>query len=264
MNTSYLSVAIFIFFISSLSGCDNSLDAFQENRAAYSVYGYLNVNADTNFVRVHDLDVPLLPDSTRMLNATVSLTNTATGQTQVLQDSVIRFDSVYTHNFFTTMDIKFETPYRLNIDGPDGKNMSVSTVTPNNAKTSIQVNTVRYLIKWFPVDPKSRITYSISKTPFNLENKNNKEGSCYFTDPSGVVHIKPGFCQVITLGNVNFKQLIIPKEVLDLLKISSKFYVAYNHYAPDTFEPVETKDSLAVPGGSGDFGAFYKDTLLMQ
>lgn len=268
IRTKYIAKTLLFLVLSGmLASCDNSIDAFQDDKGSYSVYGNLGVNQDTNFVRVYDLSTPLLTDSTRELDAQITLTNMETGQMQVLQDSIIRFDSIYTHNFFTTLDINYDTGYRLTVRGSDGKELSVTTTTPQKANTLIRENSIQLIIKWFPVTPEGIFRYSISKTSFNLGNNNKKEGVCFFYDLEGRLQVAPGFCSIIMEDPVNFRRLFIPKALFTLINNGTEkdttfqFYIAYYHYSPDAFRPITTLDSLAIPGGAGSFGSYYKDTV---
>lgn len=108
--------AIFWFFLS----CDNSLDPLDEEKGAYSIYGYLNLYKDINYIRVKNLNITYLQDSTN-IDAEVTLENIYSGATEILEDTIVVFDSLKTHNFCRTMDIQPHIEYRVSVEGSDGK-----------------------------------------------------------------------------------------------------------------------------------------------
>lgn len=76
MKTINKSILFIIFAAVSFSGCDNTFQPFVQGKVPYSVYGYLEAGRDTNFVRVAELDNPLLADSTQNLNIKKSRSRT--------------------------------------------------------------------------------------------------------------------------------------------------------------------------------------------
>lgn len=114
------------------AGCDPSVDSFEDNGLDYSIFGYLNASADTQFVRVEPLRDGMLTRAPENLDAEVTLTNLATDRTVSLQDSLFRYiDDATAHNFYTTFDIKPTTPYRLLVQGPGEAESQVQTTVPD-------------------------------------------------------------------------------------------------------------------------------------
>ena len=102
------------------TACDQSFVPIQPSDLQFSVFGYLDAAADTQWIRVSPLRSTILtaPGS---LGATVSLEELGTGRTIVLRDSLFRFsanpevgsDGVYLHNFWTTETIEPGATYRF-------------------------------------------------------------------------------------------------------------------------------------------------------
>ncbi len=121
-----------------LIGCDPTVDPFQENDQHYSIFGYLNVTADTQFIRVEKLRDGQATQAPPTLNVTVQLTNVATDETVTLQDSLVHFFGDATaHNFYTTADIAPNTTYRLVVEGPNGAVSRAETTTPRRPRTTV-------------------------------------------------------------------------------------------------------------------------------
>jgi len=101
-------------------GCEPSFDPIHENDRHYSVFGYLNASADTQFVRIEKLRDSLATGTLTKLDATVTLTNTSTGQTVTMQDSLFEYPQGRAHNYYTTMEIVPNGSYKLVVKGPAG------------------------------------------------------------------------------------------------------------------------------------------------
>lgn len=115
-----------------LGGCDPTVDSFQESELDYSIFGYLNASADTQFVRVEPLRDGMLTRAPERLEADVRLTNLATGRTVSLRDSLFRYlDDTAVHNFYTTADVEPATTYRLRVRGPEGAESHVRPTVPD-------------------------------------------------------------------------------------------------------------------------------------
>lgn len=112
-----------------LVGCENTLDPLSGERG-FTIHGFVNVSAERHFIRVRDLKSPLTADATRTLDATVILRNVETGAATPMQDSVVIFQDVYTHNFWAEVDIAPATQYQVIVEGPDGTTTTATTQTP--------------------------------------------------------------------------------------------------------------------------------------
>lgn len=131
-----------ICFISAFSvlliTCDNTLSPIDENKGVFSVYGYLDVEEEINYIRVKDLNTPLDADTTGSIDAEVMLEDLDTGTLDTLQDTVVEFDGVNTHNYYSAMDILYENKYRLTIERSDGEKVTVTATSPK--RTNVEVS----------------------------------------------------------------------------------------------------------------------------
>ncbi len=110
------------------TGCDDSFQPLQENNQYnFTISGYLDTSADTQWVRVgtvrESIDEPPDPDGIQ-----VTLEDLQSDETVIMYDSV--FTSQNFLNYWTTMDIKQEQTYRITAEGADGKTSRVTVTTP--------------------------------------------------------------------------------------------------------------------------------------
>jgi hypothetical protein len=193
----------------------------------------------------------LIGDSTRHIDATVTLENLETGATEVLEDTIVMFNDVYTHNFRSTMDIVQKTRYRLRVERSDGKTLSATSLTPVISNVSLAPDTIycRSLVTFTlePIIEGSLILiwggFDYNGKRFWKRIKDNSVGNdngTYF-----VRLFRPGS---LLPGDVNCDDLD-----------TDNFYIKYTHYGPNFFGDVS--QSLQITGGAGQFGGLYRDTL---
>jgi hypothetical protein len=115
----------------TLNSCDNSFQPYQENDAYFfSIYGYLDVSADTQWVRVaparEEFNMPpTIPD------IRVTLEHLQSGDTAVMNDSLVVPGNGFNYlNFWTSMDINYGQTYCLQAERADGAASRVKVTLP--------------------------------------------------------------------------------------------------------------------------------------
>lgn len=252
-HTTLLSLLITLTIGAVIVGCDNTLSTFDDQQGFYSIYGALDLDEDVNYIRVKDLSEPLHENAGRELEAEVTLENLDRQESEVLEDSVVEFDGIYTHNFRTTMAIRPDERYRVRVEGPGEESTEAITKAPRRSESRIN-----------PVSPDCSTNVDII-----FENVEN---------PSDIV-VTIGFrlqrsdfqfsYQPRERENSNSVRVeFIPKHLIDNTLpqdrgdvwchnlSSDSLYVNYTHYSPGFFENISS-DTLDIPGGASRFGAVY-------
>jgi hypothetical protein len=107
--------------VTTLAGCEESFSPIQPSELQFSVYGYLDAAADTQWIRVTPIR-PTLFTSPEPLGATVTLERVGSGRVVELRDSVFDYsqrdpeigsDGVYAHNYWTAEPIETGAAYRF-------------------------------------------------------------------------------------------------------------------------------------------------------
>lgn len=128
MHTIFL-LTLLATLIACFTSCDTTFEPMQENNQYhFSVYGYLDVSADTQWVRVTPIRDQLRPTG-EPLDATVTLENLSSGETMVMNDSLIQILGETVPVAWTTEKIEPDTPYRFRVES-DTKSLA-ETHTPN-------------------------------------------------------------------------------------------------------------------------------------
>ncbi|NGP76141.1 hypothetical protein G3570_05830 [Balneolaceae bacterium YR4-1] len=258
------------FFLLFYTGCDNSIQPLDRENGVYSIYGALDLRDDMNFVRIKDLNRTLQQDTSGVIDATVIIEDLQSGVSDVMQDSIVAFDGVKTHNFYTGMEILPDTRYRVSVERSDGRTVSAEAETPSYSQTNVEPVMEDCLtpihVTFDPVEERINLSLNIG---FNYD------GEIQWVPYRESIGAGPGD---INNGEKSETFTFIPKTVLDEFTGASnpfssgaeaigchqldndQFYVRYTHYGPNSFESA-TSDSIQIPRGTGRLLSLYKDTL---
>lgn len=256
---------IMLIIVMAFSACDNSLDPLDKDKGGYSLYGYLNLYKDVNYIRVKNLNTSLEQDTTGEIDAEVTFENLDNGLTETLEDTIVEFEGIETHNFKTTLDIRPETKYRVEVKRSDGKITSATATTPPIAETDVDpigANCItQFDLSFEPVQGQLALQADIG---FSYEGKIYWVRANRFLYESGekvIISVTPfrileGIFAAPPGPNGSYQEGEVFCHELD----NDTFDVRYTHYGPDLFTNT-ISDTLQIPGGAGRFGALYRDSF---
>jgi len=140
LKTGFIS-GIILSALFMLQSCDQEFNPLQENDYyLFSVNGYLNVHADTQWVRVMPIGTELNPSDESNPPALVTLSRHSDGKIVTLKDSLFRFnETVFVRNYYTTESILPEENYILTAENKAGEQSTASITTPS-AIDSVDIN----------------------------------------------------------------------------------------------------------------------------
>jgi hypothetical protein len=126
-----------------LGGCDEPFEPFRDNSdAPFSMFGYLDLRADTQWVRVTPVRQNLLA-AAAPIDAVVTLENLRTGRTVTLRDSAFAFvdgrvgGTAHVHNFWTPERLEPGSTYRLRATRSDGASSSAVVELPSDNELTV-------------------------------------------------------------------------------------------------------------------------------
>ncbi|MCW9707448.1 hypothetical protein [Fodinibius salsisoli] len=136
---------LMIGFLIPIAGCESNFEPLQENdQYAYSVYGTLDVYADTQWVRVTPIHDTFISSKVDSNNTKVTLTQTSTGKTVQLNDSLFVFGGdAYVWNYWTTEEIHPKEEYVIEAEGANGLYSSAQLTVPD----SLSLPLVKYSVE---------------------------------------------------------------------------------------------------------------------
>lgn len=125
------SIASLLAALFLLTGCETSFDVFGESDTYFSLHGFLDASADTQWVRIEALQDSLLIN-TRPLDAVVTLTHLATGRTSTWHDSLFQYvEGATAYNYWSADPILPLETYRLQVERSDGASSAVTITLPD-------------------------------------------------------------------------------------------------------------------------------------
>lgn len=127
-----LLLTLTVSVVVAISGCDDTFEPLQTNdKYAFSMYGTLDVTADTQWVRVMPIGDRLFNNKPEPNGTVVTLKNLETNISVTLEDSLFEFGGpAYVWNYYTTTALEPETMYELRAVAPDGRASSATVMTP--------------------------------------------------------------------------------------------------------------------------------------
>lgn len=248
-------------------GCDETVEPFSE-AGAYSVYGNLSFQDEAHFFRIRPLKQPL-DSSAESLDATVTLTNLSNGKTRTLRDSVITFEGIRTHNYWTTFKVEPTTTYELKVEDPEKQTTTVRTTTPTDADPVVvpaqgaecgDGMEVRFREAESPVEVYVGFRYEEKKhwvRRANVESVSGREDKVLRFSLSGV------------LGSVIPTGLREPPPCTQLDDPTLQIAVLYSDPERNVEEAslqvtIDPTQQERVENGVGFFGAYRRDTITAE
>lgn len=113
------------------AGCDNSVEPFIESDRYFTIFGYLDTAADTQFVRVTPFRRDIGGSGDPQIDAMVTSTELESGVVQEWRDSVITFDDgSIGHVFYAQFRPLPGRTYRFDVQSSDGNAAWAETIVP--------------------------------------------------------------------------------------------------------------------------------------
>lgn len=157
---SFHSLALVLLVAAGLlsAGCEEGVNPFTNTDRYFSVYGYLDPAADTQFVRVVPLRQRIEVPAPGPLDVQVTVEDLETGTTYPLRDSLVTFaDGSYGHVFYALFEPIHDHAYRLTVRRPDGPTTTAETTVPPFAYAEVgapvaQGGATTQRIRWYGID----------------------------------------------------------------------------------------------------------------
>lgn len=250
------------------------IDALEDEKGIYSIYGALNLDENPNYIRIKDLRTALGADSSN-LNATVEFENLEIGAAAILRDSVVKFGDISTNNFILNEDLKPRNSYRITVTRPDGNSVSSIATTPGVTVHSITPNET--------VDCFSEIQLVFENVlpseQIRLEVTIDSYESRTFEVSRFCTFDREGNAALLTLTTRDFLGMLFPAKGVNLITCrgteseitcedleSPKITIRYLHLGPEwqrvyPLYPNDPEDIMDVENGLGFFGGYRDETI---
>ena len=132
----------------ALPACDDTFVPIERDTVFYSIHGYLDASADTQWIRVMPVRDLEMTDSSP-LDAVVFLDEVESGKRVEMADSIFHFpaanpdvggEGIYVHNFWTTEPILPGATYRLSATVNGGPTAEATISIPERLEITVQTD----------------------------------------------------------------------------------------------------------------------------
>jgi|GEM_PF-477255 len=264
-KTSKANYLLFIFVFISISSCDSAIDPLDKETGVYAVYGVLDLNKETNFIRVRDLNVPFTLEATEFLDAKVTLEHLNSGSTYTLESERKEYDGVYLHNFKFNEFVIPDNTYQLTVTRSDGRIVNMTIETPTKPTPQIApINQNCFTPITFKLDPLYESTLVLQIGYFTGASSDRDDSKFYKWSSPYI--FKPDSTKNKRIVTYSF----LPKEELsrvspfrgrkcsEILR-EEIIYINYTHYGAGFYEKVFEQEFDIMD--TQQFGPLYYDTL---
>lgn len=133
----YLGIACVCAF--GVAGCEEDVTAVTGTDRAFSLYGVLQPQADTQFISVYPISDQLRRTTPEPLDAEITLTDLTTDETHHLRDSVkVQEDGDYAHFFWAPLRAQHDHTYRIEARNDRDQVSSVELTVPPAGTLAVQ------------------------------------------------------------------------------------------------------------------------------
>lgn len=123
-----------------LSACEDSVDPILENNRQFTLFGTLDMNQDTQFVRVIPIRTTLRPDPDVLSQIAFASTDLTSGETRVWDDSLLTFeDGTVGLVFYAPLRIRPGHTYRVEVTSPLLELATVAETTVPELPTTVTI-----------------------------------------------------------------------------------------------------------------------------
>ena len=128
------------------SACEEGVDPILESDRFFSLYGFLDMNRDTQFVRVDEVRPTLAITDASPIDAQFTSIDLVTGDVLEWRDSVFSFDNgTYAHIFYAPFRVIPSHTYQMEAVRSDGATSLAVTTVPERPLPQIQEPIIRFV-----------------------------------------------------------------------------------------------------------------------
>ena len=262
------------------AGCDDTITPIVGEERPFTLWGFLDAEADTQKVRVFTIEERLGLDRAGPIDAVVTSIDLDTGERRQWTDSEITFaDGSVGHVFWSPFRAEFEHSYRLEVARSDGAASSVEVTIPPRVEVDLVNPTTRTifpaLIRGRPPSlVKVEVVYdAITLPPANpwppgsptppavrLPVSVSYDGRQEPTEDGWEIEIN--MREDFLVVQDEFERNCLTKDLIALRRVDFRFLAADEQWVPPggSFEPdllIEPGTFSNVENGFGFFGGGY-------
>ena len=125
------SLIINLVLLIGILGCESRFEPLEESDEVFSMFGVLDLHADTQWVRIMPIGESFISRDTAQTDVRVTLINMASGERVELNDSLFQFSDAYAWNYWTPYTLSANQEYKIIATAADGRQSSVDITIPS-------------------------------------------------------------------------------------------------------------------------------------
>ncbi len=163
-------VASFVLAI-GLGACEESVNPILESDQQFTIFGTLDMDQDTQYVRVIPIRRTLETDASAPLNVTFTSTDLVAGETITWRDSLVGFpDGSFGHVFYTPLRLRPGHTYRVEVRSPDSDIVtSAETTLPAEPQAIVMPEEVEFILTTQVRASQQILWQGLSQEPYSIE-----------------------------------------------------------------------------------------------
>jgi hypothetical protein len=128
-----------LLLATAFAGCDStSVDPFISTDRYFSIYGSLDMQLTTQFLRVEAIDTQFGADDPTVIDAVVRSIDLNSSETEIWRDSLITFsDDTHGHVFMSRLRVRAGHKYRIEVERSDGAVTWAETTVPAEPRAEV-------------------------------------------------------------------------------------------------------------------------------
>ncbi len=154
-----------------LSACEESVNPILESNQRFTIFGTLDMDLDTQYVRVIPIRRTLEIDASAPLNVTFTSTDLVAGETITWRDSLVGFpDGSFGHVFYTPLRLRPGHTYRVEVRSPDSDIItSAETTLPAEPQAIVVPEEIVFVFTTQVRASQQILWQGLSREPYNIE-----------------------------------------------------------------------------------------------
>ena len=160
-----------VLFSLLLNACEESVNPILESDQRFTLFGTLDMDQDTQYVRVIPIRPTLETDARAPLDVTFISTDLITDETLTWRDSLVTFSNgAFGHVFYTPLRLRAGHTYRIEIRSPDSDVVtSAETRVPAEPQPVVMPEDVEFVFTTEVRASQQIIWQGVSAEPFGIE-----------------------------------------------------------------------------------------------
>ncbi len=154
-----------------LGSCEESVNPILESNQQFTLFGTLDMEQDTQYVRVIPIRPTLEGDTREPLNVTFTSTDLVAGDVITWRDSLVNFpDGSFGYVFYSPLHLRPGHTYRIEVRSPDsGVVTSAETTVPTEPQPVVMPETVEFIFTTQVRASQQILWQGIAEEPYGIE-----------------------------------------------------------------------------------------------